>query len=415
MKRKESNSKTMKIAIIGGGGAGMACAYYLDKDGHQVTVYEKQDMLGGNIRTLGQNIEAPKMPEGIFLEAGVVEFPHNFYHFRELMEELEVPLLPVERGSAMFLRNGRRYLSGKMIGANAQGIKRMLEWLKMFFLRLSSLGLILRMNRLPVLAFRDKPVGHFLRAGKRAHDWVRCLLMYSYSTPFKHIDDFPAELGLMAMRDYMNCNWFRVEGGVYTYIEKILDRFRGDVHTGVAIQSVKRLDKGVEVVSSDTARLFDAVVFAVPPGQVLKMLADPTPEEQQYFGDWKDLYSETIVHQDSDFYAPYHIQQPSRFDFFEKEEDWAYNAWLNGLCGIESTTDYGLAYNMQDRIDPEKVILTVRHHVPFYQTNAFRYRPEIIANNGNNSTYHAGAYLGDGLHDGAVASALNVRKLIARR
>ena len=35
----------MKIAIIGGGAAGMISAYLLDKAGHHVTVLEKQDKL----------------------------------------------------------------------------------------------------------------------------------------------------------------------------------------------------------------------------------------------------------------------------------------------------------------------------------------------------------------------------------
>lgn len=36
-----------KIAVIGAGPAGLSCAYYLAKDGYQVTVYEKQKVLGG--------------------------------------------------------------------------------------------------------------------------------------------------------------------------------------------------------------------------------------------------------------------------------------------------------------------------------------------------------------------------------
>lgn len=37
-----------KIAVIGSGPAGLACAYYLSKMGYQVTVFEKQAQLGGS-------------------------------------------------------------------------------------------------------------------------------------------------------------------------------------------------------------------------------------------------------------------------------------------------------------------------------------------------------------------------------
>jgi uncharacterized protein len=47
----------MKIAVIGGGASGMVSAYLLDKQGHHVTVFERQPMLGGHIRTLNKNVQ----------------------------------------------------------------------------------------------------------------------------------------------------------------------------------------------------------------------------------------------------------------------------------------------------------------------------------------------------------------------
>ena len=52
--------------------------------------------------------------------------------------------------------------------------------------------------------------------------------MYSYSIPFELIDDFPAELAIPTLRAYISTNWVRVKDGVYTYIEKILERFQGE-------------------------------------------------------------------------------------------------------------------------------------------------------------------------------------------
>ena len=59
----------MKVAIIGGGAAGMSCAYLLDKK-HDVTVFEKQPMLGGNIRTLNKNVDLDngKLQKDLFID-----------------------------------------------------------------------------------------------------------------------------------------------------------------------------------------------------------------------------------------------------------------------------------------------------------------------------------------------------------
>ena len=49
-KRHDYHDK--KIAIIGAGPAGLSCAYYLAQDGYDITVFEKEDKLGG-MMTLG--------------------------------------------------------------------------------------------------------------------------------------------------------------------------------------------------------------------------------------------------------------------------------------------------------------------------------------------------------------------------
>lgn len=49
---KKRHEYGKKIAIVGGGPAGLSCAYYLSIDGYKVTVFEKQEALGGML-TLG--------------------------------------------------------------------------------------------------------------------------------------------------------------------------------------------------------------------------------------------------------------------------------------------------------------------------------------------------------------------------
>lgn len=86
--------------------------------------------------------------------------------------------------------------------------------------------------------------------------------------------------------------------------------------------------------------------------------------------------------------------------------------YLNHLCGINGNIPYSLSYNLKSLIDPNKIIHTLKHETPFYQVKSFAYRNEIIKSNGENNTYHAGAYLGDGLHEGAAQSAKRIESLI---
>jgi predicted NAD/FAD-binding protein len=111
-------------------------------------------------------------------------------------------------------------------------------------------------------------------------------------------------------------------------------------------------------------------------------------------------------------YDRYGIRKLSEFDFFETDKGWGYNASLNQLCGISSPREYSLAFQLQESIAKKDIIHIQKHHTPLYTVESFRYRDEVIETNGENNTYHAGAYLGNGLHEGAITSALRVAKLI---
>ena len=61
----ESTSKPMKVLIAGGGPAGMSTALYMTKRGHQVTLAEKTDHLGGQFAVTWQAPGKEKMKQGL--------------------------------------------------------------------------------------------------------------------------------------------------------------------------------------------------------------------------------------------------------------------------------------------------------------------------------------------------------------
>ncbi len=393
----------------------MVTAYLLDKQGHAVTVFEKQSILGGHIRTLNQNIRPNHARCDEFLEGGVLEFPCVFHNFLALMKELKVDLEPVSVGSALFLQDGHHVLSGGMIQKNFSGFQRLIEYLRLDTLYARSAGFWVTTRFAKMQDFYGHPLAHYLGRPCLRNCWLKLLTMYSYSMPFEAIDNFPAELALPVLRDYIFVNWVRVKGGVYSYIQKILDRFRGEVFLNTQITAITRTSDSVQIqLADDTSHRFDRVVFATPPDQVIKLLADPTDAEVRRFSGWQANDATTVMHTDVSMYVKYGIQQPSEFDFFQTRHGWGYNAYLNQLCGISPAQPYSLAFNLEELISPDRIIHTQTHHTPLYTVEAFRYRDEVIATNGENHTYHAGAYLGDGLHEGAITAAMRVAQKIGQ-
>jgi uncharacterized protein len=180
----------MKIAVIGGGASGMVSAYLLDKQGHRVSVFERQPMLGGHIRTLNKNVEsngfsggeAPPTDCTEILECGVLEFPTAFTDFIELMKELDVELEPVNVGSGMFFNNGDRFLSSVTTNNNFTGIQRMIEHLRFDTLYARSASLWLRIQLANLQNLADLPLSAYLKSSGTRDTWLKLLVMYSRSS-----------------------------------------------------------------------------------------------------------------------------------------------------------------------------------------------------------------------------------------
>jgi uncharacterized protein len=407
----------MKIAIIGGGASGIVTAHLLQKQGHQITIFEREPTLGGHIRTLNQNVQPNRSDCHLILENGVLEFPTTFHNFIALMTELEIELEPVNIGSALFLKNGNHYLSKVAIDRNFTGIKRSIESWRMNLFYLRSVSLLIAAKFWQIIDFHNISVADSFQQQSLQHTWLKLFAMYSYSIPFSQIDDCPAELVIPTLHDDVFVDWVRIKGGVYSYIQKILDRFKGEILLGVEVAAIHRTATGVTIeLTGAKSQEFDKVVFATPPDRVLKLLADPHPEEIDRFADWQGNHIQTLLHTDADMYTPYQVKEGSEFDFFETDRqsgNWGYNARLNQLCGITSPVQYSLSFNLESLIAPARILHIQQHHTPLYTVAAFRHRQEIIATNGEFNTYHVGAYLGDGLHEGAITSAMRVAALIA--
>jgi predicted NAD/FAD-binding protein len=413
----------MRIAIIGGGASGMVTAYLLDRQGHQVTVMERQPILGGHIRTLNKNVKPNQSDCHEILESGVLEFPVVFKEFMSLMQDLEVELEPVQIGSAMFFKNGSRFLSGVMINNNFTGLARLIEHLRLDTIYARSAGVWLRAKFANHKDFCNRPLSEYLQRPCTRNTWLKLLVMYSYSMKFEQIDDFPSELAIPILLDDIAVDWVRVKGGVYSYIEKILERFKGEILLNVEIEHISRTVDTVKIKRLPSAcvppqgetREFDRVVFATPPDQVMGLLADPTAGEIRRFSNWKANHIKSLVHNDTSMYDRFNIKEPSEFDFFQTSNSWGYNGYLNQLCNVSSPHKYFLSFQLEELINSDFLVHKQEHHTPMYTTESFRYRDEVIATNGEHNTYHAGAYLGDGLHGGAVSSAYRVAELIGNR
>lgn len=126
---KANRSTGKKVAIIGGGPAGLTAAYFLGLMGHKVTIFERQKALGGMLRYGIPNYRFPKdrLDEDIraILSAGDIEVKY------EAKVGTEIPIEEVHKNyDAMFVAIGAQ--TGKRLrldGSDAGNVESAVEML----------------------------------------------------------------------------------------------------------------------------------------------------------------------------------------------------------------------------------------------------------------------------------------------
>ena len=347
------------------------------------------------------------------LDAGVIEFEErNFPRVGGLFDSLGCTRRKVPGATAFYTRDGVHHLSPRAAKRVGRGwIEQAFHLPELWSLRTEAWMFDLRAAALEV----DTSLADVM-ADHDADRWMALLTTYAYSIPYDRIGQVPAALAvpmLHAFRDVKQ--WYSLQGGTWDYMRRILDRFRGRLFTNTRVRQVLR-NQGeagdqVLVEMADGQRLlFDHLVFATPPDQVLSTLGDSTDVERRRFDAWTANHATVLIHHDRVLYDRRGVAVPTEFDLFETPTGGGYNAWLNDLCGVPRTDGrwYGLAFGLDDEIAPSKVIHRQSHHTPNYTVEAFRWRDEVVSDNGANRTWFAGAWLGDGLHEGAVTSAMAV-------
>ncbi|MED6165231.1 hypothetical protein PIB30_097619 [Stylosanthes scabra] len=102
----------MRVAVVGGGIRGLVSAYVLAKEGVNVTLYEKEDYLGGQAETV--NVQ------GLDLDLGFMIFNRVAYpNMMEFFESLGVDLKPLDMSLGVSLDNGRGYEWGNRKGLSS--------------------------------------------------------------------------------------------------------------------------------------------------------------------------------------------------------------------------------------------------------------------------------------------------------
>ena len=407
----------MRIAIVGSGISGLVCGHLLARN-HDVTVFEAADWVGGHTHTVDVEVEG----KAYAVDTGFIVFNDWTYpNFIKLLDQLGVGSRPTEMSfSVNEPATGLEYNGNNLNSLFAQ---------RRNLISPAFLGMvrdILRFNS-QAAADLDKgeiaadiTLGEYLRSkgyGQRSTDhYIIPMGAAIWSMSLADMLAFPLQFfvrffrnhGLLSVSD--RPQWRVIEGGSRSYVAPLTRNFADAIRLNCPVNTVRRDADGVTVVSAHGEERFDRIIFACHSDQALKLLAQPTEQEQSILGAIGYADNDVVLHTDTRLLPKRKLAWASWN--YRLGQDAAqpaavtYN--MNILQGIESDTTFCVSLNQTAAIDPAKILRRFTYAHPQFSLAAAAAQARWSELAGANHTYYCGAYWANGFHEDGVVSALRV-------
>ncbi len=408
----------MKSAIIGSGISGLGIAYLLNEAGHDITIFEKNDYIGGHSRTVNIKTEG----KDIGVDTGFIVFNYkNYPHLSKLFEHIGVDIAESNMSfgvsiSDNWLEYGTQELSN--IIAQKRNLLRPKFW--------KMLKDIMYFNKNAKKYIEsEKSLGEALDEMKMG-EWFRKYYLLAmggaiWSTPSNGMNDFPAKTfirffdnhGLLSVNDQPQ--WHTVIGGSKKYVAKITEKFIKKIKLNCGAESIKR--EGGKVTLTDSngkVHKFDQVVFACHSNQALEILKDASIEEKSIIGAFDYQPNKMILHKDDSFMPKNKNCWSSWIYLSDDKEDESNNVsltyWMNNLQPLDTQEPILVTLNPSKRPAEDKIFDEYIFEHPVFNKKAIDCQSRISEIQGVNNTWFCGAYLRYGFHEDGLLSAVNVAK-----
>lgn len=431
-----------KIAVIGAGIAGLVAAYELQRAGHDVTVYEKNNFPGGRMRTRTEG--------GMQFDSGAIILSANYRTLKKYSDELGVEWLPMSyKTTHRVLREGKAYLYGlsgpldilKLKVISLRSRMKFLWWLiRLTFQKVS--GNFFNLTTTTPETNTDN-ASHYLRQ-KVSDELVDYIVdPFTAGLHFYNSDHISTAALFTLMKMISSDPDFGArnpKGGVQAIPNALAKKVNVVYSTDVLSVSSGNL-----VRTKVKEEKFDAVVFACPAPIVQKLLEEPTAEQKKLLESVAYASTATIsfrVPQDffadstNCIYVPYVENQTISTCIFEgckgddlvKECVTLFNVYLHATAAetVLQKTDAEILTAVIPEIKKVCPEFTLRekeilfHALERWPLAIPKYTPDLITavreflgtSQGENGIYFAGDYMAAPWTEGAAQSGKCTAELI---
>ena len=412
----------MKIAIIGAGISGLGAAWLLQRGGHNITLYEANDYLGGHSRTIDVNTPEGSLP----VDTGFIVFNYrNYPNLTGLFEACGVPVMKSDMSFGASIANGWMEY-GTQKASNVFTHKRNL--LRPAFWKM--IADILRFNKQAHRYIEADPsvsLGDVLHALKMGDWFTRYFLLAMggaiWSTPLSQMLAFPARSfirffdnhGLLTVNDQPQ--WYTVQGGSREYVKRVSANLADHIRLNCGVSKVTRSTDHVTLhdVTGD-AQTYDQVIFACHSDQALALIENPNDAERKLLGNVRYQPNDIIVHSDISFMPKRKGAWASWVYLSDEKEDKnpsvCLSYWMNRLQNLATQTPIIVTLNTSRQPDPALVHDRHRFDHPVFDEAAIRAQAALAEIQGTDRLWFCGAWQRYGFHEDGLQSAVKVAEAL---
>jgi predicted NAD/FAD-binding protein len=408
-----------RLAVIGSGISGLTSAYILSKNGHDVTLFEANDYLGGHTHTIPVEIEGTVYS----VDTGFIVFNKRTYpNFCDLLAELNVKIQPSEMSFSY--RSDLRGLEYSGHNLNTLFSDRK-NFFKLDFYNLIKDIILFNQDAKKFLTKNndlETTISDFINKNKYSEQFQECYLVPMMAAIWsKNKEDtlncsadfilqFYNNHGLLDL--YNRPRWYVVKDGSKNYIAPMLKNLKNQVYLNSRVEKIIRGPNNITIIVNSTKHTFDAVVCATHSDQALAMLEMPTSEEINILSAIKYTNNEVVLHTDNNV-MPYSKWAWASWNYLDNHGlEATLTYYMNRLQSINSKHEFFVSVNLAHEIAENKIIQSFKYAHPCLTLSALKAQKQINLINGVNNTYYAGSYWGYGFHEDGVNSAINTCKLI---
>ena len=412
----------MKIAIVGAGISGLSAAYYLSKK-HKVDLFEKENQFGGHANTLkvscGNNKE-------IDVDIGFMVFNKNTYpNLINFFSENKIEIEKSDMSFSVSVNGSNLEYCGKGLGGIFSNKKNLLnlKFIKMFF---EIISFYKNCEKIDLKNVQLITLGEYLKEIKISDYFINYHIIPMVSAiwsmppyeatqmPLSFFLNFFKNHGLFKIKN--RPQWFTVANRSKTYVDKIINQISGEHFKNYNINKIIRNEFGTKIFYGEENEFFDydKVVIATHADEALKIIDNPTSDEEHILKNFKYRENTAIIHFDETIMpknkkAWCSWNSSMSIDNIEKT---SVTYWLNQLQNLKIDRNIFLTINPYREISSDKIFKKVTFTHPYYDAEALSNQQNLYKIQNKKNILFCGSYFGYGFHEDGIKSSIDMLKTL---